>query len=264
MLDYLAQKQHEQLLERRHAAGQRAVAAQKNDDLARVIAELESLLHDALEQDSYIDLESLKEKPAETTFDQKRPRRRAYMPEALSRLESLKPGRRREHQRAHEKAESDYKRDLAQHKQAELAHKTKVAREQARIEARNQELDQFMLDFAESQPEAIAEYFELVLERSAYPPDFPKEAELVFTADRAELRVDLTLPALDVAPAIERYRYDQDRDEIVPLPCPPEERRQLYVSSLARVCLRTAHEIFTADRGGIISSLALDGWAQGG
>ena len=263
MLDYLAQKQHEQLLERGRIAGQRNAAAQKNDDLARVKSQLESLLRDALEQDAYIDLESLKERSAETKFTEKRPRRRSYIPEALSRLESLSPSRRREHERAHEKAESDYKRDLAKHKQAELAHKTRVAREQARIEAHNQEIDQFILDFAAGEPEAIADYFQLALKRGAYPPDFPREAELVYAADKAELRIDLSLPALDAMPAIERFRYDQDRDEIVALPCSPERRRGLYLSTLARICLRTAHEIFTADRGELISGLALDGWARG-
>ena len=61
------------------------------------------------------------------------------------------------------------------------------------------------LDAAE--PEAIVEYFSLVLEQSSYPGGFPKKHRLAFVPESRQLVVEYELPPISIVPAIRSYRY---------------------------------------------------------
>ncbi len=263
LLEFLAKAQYDRQQLDRQRSAQLAELAEKRSALAAAKSQLENLLHEALSQDSAIDLESLKESPAKPAFEGKRPRRLSYLPEPLSRADALKPWKRAEYQAAVHKAEEAFKRDLAAFNQGERERIAAVARENQATEDHNQDIEQFIRDFAEGKRAAIIRYFRLVLNKSAWPPGFPNNADLDYDAETGQLRVNFSLPAIDVIPAIEGYAFDRDTGEIAAIAMPPEQRGQLYSATLARACLRALHEIFSADRTQTLASIAFRGCVEG-
>ena len=263
LLEYLANAQHEAQLTSQRQAAQVAAVVEKNAALAAAKSELKILLKLALATESAIDLESLKIAPAFPALDMDRPRRRNYLPEPLSRRDALIPWKAKAHQAAYQDGESAYKKARGEYEQAELEHARELEKIRAEADDNNQAIEAFILDFAQGKPAAIVEYFKRVLARSVYPPNFPRDVEVVYAEDRAELRIELALPTIEVVPAVERYSYDRDTGETAAIPMPAAERQRLYKSILAQICLRTAHEVFAADRSESVDCLALDGWAQG-
>lgn len=110
---------------------------------------------------------------------------------------------------------------------------------------------------------AIANYFELVLDSSAYPSGFPKQPDITYAAESKEIRVEFSLPTPDVIPDTWRYAYDEIRDEIFPVTLSNKRRRRLYASMLAQICLRVVHEIFIADRTETVDRIDFSGYANG-
>lgn len=98
-----------------------------------------------------------------------------------------------------------------------------------------------------------------VLAASTYPLGFPKVHRVSYQADTGDLPVEIDLSLEGVVPAARAYRYVKTRDEIMPVPRPEKERKELYASVLAQTALRTVHDLFAADTEGVVRSSALNG-----
>ncbi len=262
LLEELASAQREQHRWRERAFARAAAADRKNAALAAAIGSLGRLLHDALAVDAYIDLESQKEAPGIPAFEMTSPSRRSYLPEPPSRLGLLIPGKKRAHDQRYEAAEARYKRDRQAFIAARNEHQARADRLRAEADARNDEIERYIQDFAAGQPSAIEEYFGLVLDNSEYPADFPNEAEVAFVAGAKRLRIKFDLPAIEVVPAAKAYKHDEIRDQITWVTRPRAERERLYEAALAQISLRTVHEVFTADRTNKIDSIAFEGYVD--
>lgn len=261
-LDYLAKAEYDRQQLERHQAAKLAEMAKKRAALAAAISQLENLLHEALDHDSYIDLESLKKSPDAPLFEGKRPRRLSYLPEPLSRADALKPWKRAEYQAAVHKAEEAFKSNQAAFLESQREHKAAVAREKQAAEEHNQDIEQFILDYAEGLPAAISRYLRLALEGGVCLPGFPNDFDLEYQAETGELSISYRLPALEVIPAIASYAFDRDTGEIAANAMPPKQRGQLYLMTLARVCLRALHALFSADRTANLDSIAFRGYVD--
>lgn len=263
LLEYLASAQKEQQLKNKHVNSQTAAVGVKNADLATAIHKIENLLKDALDQDTYIDLDALQKKPRIPAFNRAKPELRSYLPKPPSSFALLMPWKKKAYNWQYESAETSYRNDRDDYYEALNVHQNQIDQEREEVDEHNHKIERYKQDFAAGKPKAIEEYFALVLEKSAYPAGFPKTAIITYAAESESLSIEFALPAIDVIPAVKSWTYDQIRDEITAIAMARKWRRLLYASVLAQISLRTIHEVFTADRSKKIDSIAFDGYADG-
>ncbi|KTR19373.1 hypothetical protein NS330_08535 [Curtobacterium citreum] len=66
------------------------------------------------------------------------------------------------------------------------------------------------------------------------------------------------MPAPETIPTVKAYRWVKASDEIVGSPLTKKDQTERYGDALAQVALRTLHEVFEADRRGIVQSISLE------
>lgn len=157
-----------------------------------------------------------------------------------------------------------------QHAMAEERRLAELGREQARYQAEcaerqrqteesNVALDLLIANLGYGTPEAIEEYVGIVLSNSVYPEAFPVEPDdYDFDRDTAELRVRVIVPGPDSLPDAKAFRYVKASDEITSSPLSQKAQKDRYGEAVQRVALRTLHEVFEADRRGLIQAISLE------
>ena len=100
----------------------------------------------------------------------------------------------------------------------------------------------------------------MVLSRSEYPDFFPQSYEIEYNPENKILIVDYTLPPLDSLPTLKEVRYNASRDEFTEKCLTERQLKDLYDSVLYQTTLRTIHELFEADQGGVLDAVVFNGW----
>lgn len=124
-------------------------------------------------------------------------------------------------------------------------------------DARNQALTKLINDLAFDVEAAIQEYVAIVLSSSVYPDAFPVDYDHDFDLTTRELRLTVTVPPPSAVPSVKEYRYVKTKDEITSTALSTKAQKDRYAAAVAQVAVRTLHEIFEADRGSKIQSIAL-------
>jgi restriction system protein len=140
---------------------------------------------------------------------------------------------------------------------AEARYKIECQQREAEAVARNQELDKLISNLAFDVESAIHEYVGIVLSNSVYPDAFPVSHDHEFDLSNRELRLTVTVPPPSDVPAVKEYKYVRAKDEITATLLPLKARKDRYAGAVHQVAVRSLHEIFEADRGGKIHSIAL-------
>ena len=260
---------------RRYAEARAAEAQSLNDDLAATVSALERLLAATLGVDDHIDFESLKERAEIPPFQPGAvgspiPGPTFTAPEAPTGLRKLMPGAAAKHEAAVDAARAEYEAALAAWRSEEAdrvakletmqaEHDRRVAEIVEQTEMQHAAVDAFRSAVDQAQPDAVVEYFNLVLEASAYPDGFTKSRRLAYVPDSRQLVLEYDLPTIDGVPAVREYRYIKARDEIASAARPATQRRALYASIVAQTSLRCVHELFEADRQGLIDTIVYNG-----
>jgi restriction system protein len=161
-----------------------------------------------------------------------------------------------EAKKRHEAAEQARRNKLAE---AEKEYLRECEERSRQIAEHNADVNALASAFAKREPQAIVEYFTLVLANSHYPSTFPQRYRLAFVPESKQLVVEYELPSIVCIPTAREFRYIKSRDEITSVGRPPKEIRALYSSVVAQVTLRTLHEIFEADRSGLIETVVFNG-----
>jgi len=266
--------------QRLYVAARTAEVDALNEDLAAHNDWLEHLLGGTLAVDDYLDLESLKQEPELSPFQpgelataEPAPELASFMPPPLSGLAKLVPGAGKKYERAVTDATQRCNAEKALHEEserqriqaleaAEREYQEGVAKITARVDAQNREIDEFRAQFDASDPEAVVQYFSLVLDRSHYPERFPKTHRVAFVPESKQLVVEYELPASSVVPDVKQYRYVKARDATESSPRPASQIKALYASVVAQVTLRTLHELFEADRAGKLETIVFNGFVD--
>ena len=288
-------KAHETAVKAAHAASQLAEVDRLNSQINGVFHDLENLLSATIAVDDYVDLESLRKSEDTTPFDKPEleiPLLKPEQPNFPSEpryVEPAKPtgffGKKRKAEEAKQQAQqqyeaaqarwkdsvaslqSKYESDIDHYGQAEMARLAALASEKARFQREllehNQSLDQFISDLSYGDAVAIQEYISLVLENSVYPEHFQIRHDFSFVSESAELLMKVYVPAPNDFPSIKSYKYIKASDEIRETPLSKTEFKALYCSVLYQVALRTLHEVFEADRRGLIDTIALEVGTEG-
>lgn len=260
---------------RLYAEARVAEVAASNADLQSRLDDLETLLAATLEVDDHIDLQRLKKKVSHQPFNPgtlgtplPAPDWRRFEPPAPGTLGKLFGQAKHqqkvaaayqafEHARTHHAAaEAERQRRLAAAYEDYQRHCKKT---EAEIAEHNVEIDRFASAFAAAEPNAVIEYFGMVLGNSVYPDDFPQHYRLAYVPESQQLVVEYQLPTLEVIPNIREYRYVKSRDEVTTSARPTKELRERYANVVTQVTLRTVHELFEADRSDLVQTIVFNG-----
>lgn len=123
----------------------------------------------------------------------------------------------------------------------------------------NDALENMKSRYENSDPKAVEDYCDLVLNSSEYPDYFPKNWMLEYREDSRMALVDYSLPAPDQLPTIESYSYVKARDEITEKKLTGAAGKKLYDIVIYQICIRTIHELLEADVIDALDTVAFNG-----
>lgn len=279
-----------------HIAAKQAEVEQLNAELFAVYDQVDSLLEATLDVDDYVDLESLRETAKHPPFDHSlevptpppvvlldpeepvfRPPapptglfgRKKKLAEAQAQAEAeyatargaweveMKqlPERRRQLAERHAAAEAKRQEQLAQ---ARKVYEAECAARESEVAEHNASLDQLIAGLGYGVVDAVQEYVGIVLANSVYPEAFEVEHESEFDPATAELALRTLVPGPDSVPRIKSYKYVKASDEITAVALSQKDSKDRYADAVHQVALRTLHEVFEADRRGLIRSISLE------
>jgi len=144
-------------------------------------------------------------------------------------------------------------------RQALSAFESRVSAFEDEKRRNNEALEQVRRRYQGSEPKAVEEYCDLVLDSSVYPDYFPKNWLLQYRADNRTVVTNYEIPSPDQLPSIESYKYDNEKDVVVENGLSREARQNLYDSVTYQICIRTIHELFEADVVNAVDSIAFNG-----
>lgn len=290
-------KQFEKEAVAAHVASMQAEVDERNAALAEVYDEMDSLLQATLDVDDYVDLESLRQVVDHPDFDRPELEKPTPLPPPIPEpprptmptVETPKGliGRKKKLEQAQAEAQAEYEaavrayeeqlqllpqqREAAarSHAEAEERRTQELAREQARyaeecaqreaeVAEANQELDALIANLGYGTVDAVQEYVSIVLSNSDYPEHFPVEHEATFDPATAELTLSALVPSPDTIPTTKVFKYVKGNDEIAETALSQKACKDRYLDAVRAVALRSLHEIFEADRRGLIKTISLE------
>jgi restriction system protein len=132
------------------------------------------------------------------------------------------------------------------------------AEREAAVRKHNESIDSLVANLGYGAIEAVHEYLSIVLSNSVYPAHFPVEHNFTFNPATAELKLRAIVPPPDKLPTIKAHKYSKSADEITTTALSAKACKDRYAGAVQQVALRTLHEVFEADRRGLIRSIALE------
>jgi restriction system protein len=140
----------------------------------------------------------------------------------------------------------------AEHERTAMDARAKAAAQNAAVEARR-------IAFNAGEPDAVEWFVSRILDASSYPAGFPRQYQVAYRPENRDVVVEFELPPQQVVPAVRAYRYVKARDAVDPLPRLGNEVKQRYAQLIARVALRTLHEIFAATSADVVEAVVFNG-----
>lgn len=280
-----------------HAAAQQAEVDELNAKLAAEYDRVDSLLEATLDVDDYVDLKDLRRTVDHPPFDRADLRNPIPVPPPLPDPEPpvFQPpeapsglfGRKKKLAEAQKQAEAAFehaqaswesevqqlpeiRRQLAeQHAAQEQTrqealrveverYKEECVQRENEIAEHNAAVDQFITNLSYGAVDAVQEYIGIVLANSVYPDGFTVEHEAEFDPDSAELSLRVLIPGPDTIPTVKSYRYVKASDEITHVALAQKDAKARYTGVIHQVALRTLHEVFEADRRGLVRGISLE------
>lgn len=250
-----------------------AEAAALNEELTTRVQELDALLVNSLGRSARVPFVSLRQTPAIVPFQpgklavpnpppvwqQFAPApstavQRMFKKQVLEKAEQEARWQFEGAIAAHHAAEHDR---LEQLRRAESAHATDAAKRRQEAELVNAKVEEFEQAFIAKKPEAINDYFELMLESRPLPAAVPTDVEVAYQAESRRLLVVMELPGVDIIPDQSEYRYVRTKDEINGKPRPARETAQRYSNLVAQLVLCTMRDIFDVAEASLIAEVAV-------
>lgn len=254
-------------LAQRIAAG-RQEAARRTAEINQRIDQLSSILVNSLTQHHHFHWSSLKEpftvpEPIAPVVEQL-PRKSAflYLIEIFPFIEALLPPLRerrlaweehiQEIEQRNQETSAQYKREFEEWTKL----RNSFEKEQtAQVEA-NTRL------YQAKHPKTVIRYCGIILERSQYPPDFPRSQILDYSADEQRLTIDFELPPISILPHVGEVKYNRLRGTFDEIRVSDIWLKETYEDLVVQVVLRTLHELFESDVIGALSTVLFRGHTQ--
>jgi len=252
----------------------------QNEELEQQIYLIEHILIEALSTDTFINLESLKEplqiapfNPGHLATPEMPPQWAAFLPPEPHGVQKLLPGSKERYAQEMAKAQQLYQSQVEAHRIREAQRQQELARlkaqyeqyassERQRLAERNKGIDDFKKALSEGKPEAVVDYFTMVLDSSIYPENFSHKAKVAYIPESKQLVIEYDLPPFEIIPEEGTYKYNKSKDVITATARPLTQRKTLYASLIAQIALRTLYELFTADRQEILETIVYNGYVE--
>lgn len=158
---------------------------------------------------------------------------------------------------AHQHADMEAKR-VAELESERSRYQEECAAREAAAAERNAAIDELNTNLGYGTVEAVEEYVSLIFSRSAYPVHFPVEHDFEFDPATAELRLRVLVPSPDRVPSTNAYKYKKSTDEIMSTELSKKACKDRYTGAVMQAALRSLHEVFEADRRGLINTISLE------
>jgi restriction system protein len=123
----------------------------------------------------------------------------------------------------------------------------------------NEKIDDLAAAVSTGEQEAIIEQMTLVLERSDYRNLFEKDFEIEYQSPEKTLLIEYQLPSPDEMPQTKAVKFVKATGELKESFITEREKAANYDSACFQICIRTLHEIFTADVGNNIEKVLFNG-----
>lgn len=258
-------------------------AADLNEELSKRFVDLSEILTHTLSIDNTIDLDSLRIKeefrdfalPADLQNEPTIVSREDYFAKIPkpSTIEKLIPGWEKRYQKQINDGEKLYKEYLDRFEKFVSERNQKISllrgeydkEKQAydlKVRQHNQEIHELESSYKTGDPNAVNAYCSMVLERSEYPDDFPKEFRNAYIPESKELIVEYELPHKNIVPTTNEYRYVKTKDTIEEKTKKSSIVKEIYQDLVSAICLRTIHELFEADQGNHLDVVVFNGFVN--
>ena len=116
--------------------------------------------------------------------------------------------------------------------------------------------------YLESSESDLHDYWDMVLNASEYPDNFPKSWNCDYVSSTKTLIVDYELPNLSCIPTLKERKYVATRNDFHETFLPDSTVHRLYDDVIYQMCLRTIYELFQSDAANALDSLVFNGWVQ--
>lgn len=280
-----------------HVAAMEADVEERNAGLAEIYDEIDGLLAATLGVDDYVDLDTLRRTVEHPPFDrvdlEVSTPSPVEIPEPIEPVFTLPEppkglfGKRKKlaevvaaAEAAHGEAHAAWQAEMdslptrrqaaaAEYDRVEQGRISALAQERARYEKEraareaevadhNAAIDTLIANLGYGAVDAVQEYVSIVLSNSVYPDRFEVGHDFTFDPTTAELRLRTLVPGPSKLPSIKAYKYTKSSDEITTTALSQKACRDRYADAIYQVALRSLHEVFEADRRGLIKTISLE------
>lgn len=285
-------KQLEKEAKLAHVQSMEAKIASLNSELELTYGDIDGVLAATLDVDDFVDLHHLREDtlrsplPRQDLLEplpkpkliQDPPRPKGTMPSKPTGLagmfgkgkykkevESAKIDLRRKLGQWEKIVEANERQELEEDRQYQVLENQRLSElelcqreHQATCAAQAKEIDKIIAGLGYGTPEAVQDYVSLVLSNSVYPDAITVEHDFEFDVSAAELALRVYVSSPEKLPHVKAYKYTKSTDQITTTDLSQKARKDRYGSMIHQVALRTLHEIFEADRRGVIKTISLE------
>lgn len=126
----------------------------------------------------------------------------------------------------------------------------------------NEKLDLLKKSYLELNPEAIHDFFVLILELSEYPDCIKNQFKVEYLPEIKTILIDYSLPSPETISTLKEVRYVKSRNELIERHISQTEHEKLYDNLLYQVALRTIYEVLKADVAEAVQAVIFNGWVH--
>jgi restriction system protein len=137
-----------------------------------------------------------------------KPQRESFLPKKPSFCARIIPWVNNRYRTSVFVAEQRFSEELEKFEEVHCRRRNAMAALHASAEAHNRSVKAAEMGLRNNDPDAIRNYFELVLTSSEYPKEFARRVRVAFIPESKQLVFDYELPTIeDIIPHVEKYRY---------------------------------------------------------
>lgn len=263
-----------------HATARAAQADAMTAAVEQQIQDISNILVDAARKNFAIDFSKLKSKPKNIPFDsvgldasKPKPEENTFLPGPLNFIQRIIPALVQKHDQAIADGKASYEQAVNDHEElerkrelalanAKTEHEALVEAERQRVAAINASIDSNEADYRARMPEAVVDYFSMVLEDDAMFEDRSPNVRVAYVADSNQLVVEYELPLVEMVPPESGYKYVKKSDSIEPIPRKLSEIRKIYKETLAQVVCRILRATVSADVANVVAVTVVNGFVD--
>lgn len=247
-----------------HVEAMNAEVESRNLELATINADINSLLEATLDVDDYVDLETLRMVVKHPPFEHSRPLKPIFEPppeptglfaifRKAQHVKAVKAAREE-----YEDATAAWEQGVIDFEMAQERYQLECTERETQAFEHNQAIETLITNLGYGVQDAVEEYLSIVLSNSVYPHHFPVNHDFSFDPEEAELQLRVLLPGPSTISSAKVFRYVKSKDEISSSSLSQKAQKDRYASAVHQVALRSLHEVFEADRRGLVNTITLE------